>query len=186
MLYLLKYKGCGAVFYVEKARTKFRYRFTNCKSKHRAFRKCKMKVTRERSHTHYCLDGYTGTNGWDILILEQYEVYEQLKERETFWQHGIETFYPIGLKKKRSTVFTRKSTSLELASPFWRKIFNEHLPGMSGPFFSLFSLLFSLIWKIVIKGGANLLIYLFTYLFIYLFIYYSFIFVLCIYFFDLL
>ena len=77
-----------------------------------------MKVTRERSHTQYCLDGYTGTNGWDILILEQYEVYEQLKERETFWQHSIETFYSIGLKKKRSTVFTRKSTSLELASPF--------------------------------------------------------------------
>ena len=77
-----------------------------------------MKVTREGSHTHYCLDGCTGTNGWDILILEQYEVYELLKERETFWQHGIETFYPIGLKKKRSTVFTWKSTSLELASLF--------------------------------------------------------------------
>ena len=40
------------------------------------------------------------------------------------------------------TVFTRKSTyawksaSLELASHFWREIFNERFPRMSAPLFS--------------------------------------------------
>ena len=38
-LYLLKYKVCGEVPYVGKVKTKFRYRFNNYKSKHKAFRK---------------------------------------------------------------------------------------------------------------------------------------------------
>ena len=73
-----------------------------------------MKVTRERSRTHYCLDGYTGTNGWDILILEQYEVYEQLKERETRdWD-----FLPDRSKEKKE----------------YRIYSKEHLPRISVPF----------------------------------------------------
>ena len=38
VLYLLKRKVCGEVSYAGKAKTKFTYRFNNCKSKHRAFR----------------------------------------------------------------------------------------------------------------------------------------------------
>ena len=38
VLYLLKCKVCGGVPYVRKAKTKFRYKFNNYKSKHRAFR----------------------------------------------------------------------------------------------------------------------------------------------------
>ena len=43
VLYLLKCKVCGEVTYVGKAKAKFRYRFNNYKSKHRAFRKPKTK-----------------------------------------------------------------------------------------------------------------------------------------------
>ena len=43
-LYLLKCKVCGEVSYVGKAKTKFRYRFNNFKSKPRAFRKGNQKV----------------------------------------------------------------------------------------------------------------------------------------------
>ena len=38
VLYLRKCKVCGGVPYVRKAKTKFRYKFNNYKSKHRAFR----------------------------------------------------------------------------------------------------------------------------------------------------
>ena len=44
VLYLLKCKVFGEVFYVGKAKTKFRYRFTNHKSKHRAVRKSNQNV----------------------------------------------------------------------------------------------------------------------------------------------
>ena len=51
VFYLLKCKVCDEVPYVEKAKTKFRYRFNNCKSKHRAFRKGNRKVPQKLFRT---------------------------------------------------------------------------------------------------------------------------------------
>ena len=39
-----------------KTKTKFRYRFSNYKSKHRAFSKGNRKIPQKRFHDHYCLD----------------------------------------------------------------------------------------------------------------------------------
>ena len=100
VLYLLKCKVCSEVSYVEKAKTKICYRFNNYKSKHRAFRKGNQKVPQKRFHAPYCLDGHSGINDWDFVIFEQGETHEQLKERETFWQHRLKIFYPIGLNEK--------------------------------------------------------------------------------------
>ena len=58
VLYLLKCKVCSS--YVGKAKTKFRYRFNNNKSKHRAFRKGNRKIPQKRFQDHYCLDGHLG------------------------------------------------------------------------------------------------------------------------------
>ena len=46
VLYLLKCKVCGEAPYVGKAKTTFRYRFNNYKSKHRAFTKGNRKYPR--------------------------------------------------------------------------------------------------------------------------------------------
>ena len=105
VLYLLKCKVCGEVPYVGKAKTKFRYRFNNYKSKHRAFRKGNRKVPQKLFHTHYCLDGHSGIEDWDFVIFEQCETHAQLKERETFWQHRLKTFYPIGLNEKEEYLY---------------------------------------------------------------------------------
>ena len=101
VLYLLKCNVCGEVPYVGKAKTKFRYRFNNYKSKHRAFRKGNQKVPQKRFHAHYCLDGHSGIDDCDFVIFERCETHEQLKEREIFWQHRLKTFYPIGLNEKK-------------------------------------------------------------------------------------
>ena len=100
VLYLLKCKVCGGVSYVGKAKTKFRYRFNHYKSKHRAFRKGNQKVPQKPFHAHYCLDGHRGIDDWNFVIFEQCETHEQFKERETFWQHRLKTFFPIGLNEK--------------------------------------------------------------------------------------
>ena len=105
VLYLLKCKVCGELPYVGKAKTKFRYRFNNYKSKHRAFRKGNRKVPQKLFHTHYCLDGHSGIEDWDFVIFEQCETHAQLKERETFWQHRLKTFYPIGLNEKEEYLY---------------------------------------------------------------------------------
>ena len=105
VLYLLKCKVCGGVPYVGKAKTKFRYRFNNYKSKHRAFRKGNQKVPQKRFHDRYCRDGHSGINDWDFVLFEQCETHEKLKERETFWQHRLKTFYPIGLNEKEEYLY---------------------------------------------------------------------------------
>ena len=93
VLYLLNCKVCGEVPYVGKAKTKFCYRFNNYKSKHRAFRKGNRKVPLKLFHTHYCLDGHSGTEDWDFVIFEQCETHVQLKEKETFWQHRLNSIF---------------------------------------------------------------------------------------------
>ena len=89
VLYLLKCKVCGEVPYVGKAKTKFRYRFNNYRSKHRAFRKGNRKVPQKLLHTHYCLNGHSSIEDWDFVIIEQCETHAQLKERETFGTIGL-------------------------------------------------------------------------------------------------
>ena len=59
LLYLLNCKVCGDVPHVVKAKTNFRYRVNNYKSKHKAFRKGNRKVPQKLFHTHYCLDGHS-------------------------------------------------------------------------------------------------------------------------------
>ena len=87
----MKCKVCGEAPYVGKAKTKFRYRFNNYKSKHRAFRKGNRKTPQKRFHDHYCLDHHLGIDDWDFILFEQCETHEQLKEKETFWQHRLKT-----------------------------------------------------------------------------------------------
>ena len=40
----------------------------------------------------------------ELLIMgsnfKQLKTHKQLKERETFWQHKLKTFYPLGLNEK--------------------------------------------------------------------------------------
>ena len=67
--------------------------------KHRAFSKGNRKILQKRFHDHYCLDGHLGTDDWDFALFEQCEIHKQLKERETFWQHRLKTFYPLGLNE---------------------------------------------------------------------------------------
>ena len=52
VLYPLKCKVCSEAPYVGKAKTKFRYRFNNYKSKHKAFRKGNRKIPQKRFHDH--------------------------------------------------------------------------------------------------------------------------------------
>ena len=85
---------------IQKAKIKFRFRFNNYKSENRAFRKGIQKVPQKLFHTHYCLDGHSGIEDWVFVIFEQCKTHAQLKERETFWQQRLKTFYSICLNEK--------------------------------------------------------------------------------------
>ena len=63
------------------------------------------KYPQKRFHDHYCLDGQLGIDDWDFILFEQCETHKQLKERETFWQHRLKTFYPLGLNEKEKYLY---------------------------------------------------------------------------------
>ena len=109
VLSLLQCKVCGEAPYVGKAKTKFRYRFNNNKGKNRAFTKGNRKIPQKLFHNHHCLDGHLGIDDWDFTLFEQYETHKQLKERETFWQHQLRTFYPLGLNEKEEYLYKHTS-----------------------------------------------------------------------------
>ena len=60
----------------------------------------KNKVSRQRFHEHYGQHGHHGIDDWHFTLTKQCETREQLKVRETFWQHRFKTFYPYGLNEK--------------------------------------------------------------------------------------
>ena len=80
-------------------------KFNNCASKHRAFRKGNWKILQRLFHDHYCLDGHLGIDDWDFTLFKKCETYNKLKERGTFWQHGLKCFYLLGLIEKEENLY---------------------------------------------------------------------------------
>ena len=105
VLYLLRCKICDDTTYVGKAKTKFRLPFFNCKSKQRPFRKGKQNVPQKRFHSRYIQDCHRSIDDWEVNLFEKCETHKQLKERETFWQRKLKTFYPLGLNEKEEYLF---------------------------------------------------------------------------------
>ena len=73
------------------------------------FRRGNRKISQKLFHTHYCLDGHSSIEDWYFVIFEQCKTHAQLKKRETFWQHRLETFYPICLNEKEEYLFFLRS-----------------------------------------------------------------------------
>ena len=105
VLYLLKCKIGDDTLYIGKAKTKFRLRFHNFKSKHRSFRKGKQNVPRKRFHSPYVQDCHKLIDDWEVTLFEMCETHRQLKKREAFWQDKLKTFYLFGLSEKEEYLF---------------------------------------------------------------------------------
>ena len=46
-----------------------------------------------------------GKYDWEVTLFEKCESHKQLKEKETFWQRKLKTFYPLGLNEKEEYFF---------------------------------------------------------------------------------
>ena len=62
-------------------------------------------VPKKRFHSHYQQDCHKGVNDWEVILFEKCETQKQIKERETFWQHKLKTFYPLDLNEKEEYLF---------------------------------------------------------------------------------
>ena len=104
VVHLLKCRICGEAPYVGNAKTEFRARFISYTSAHRSYRK-KHKGSQQRFHEHYGQRSHNGIDDWQFTLIEQCEIHEQLKERETFWQHRLKTFYSYWLNEKKEYLY---------------------------------------------------------------------------------
>ena len=90
--------------YTGSSKTKFRHRANSYKSTHRKFEN-KKQVPKEAlkqkiSHKLFCSDGHNGIQDWAITLIEQVDDEKFLRQRELFWAHKLDTFYPNGLNQR--------------------------------------------------------------------------------------
>ena len=51
-------------------------------------------------HEHFCSGGHNGIQDWIIALIEQVDDEKFLRQRELFWAHKLDTFYPNGLNQR--------------------------------------------------------------------------------------
>ena len=96
VVYLYTCKTCHKQY--TGSSVEFRARFNNYRSAHRNYKKNK-KVLQESFHEHFERFKHNGENDWEVRLIDQAESVEDLRKRESFWQHELKTFQPDGLNE---------------------------------------------------------------------------------------
>ena len=89
--------------YVGSTITPFLSRFNNYKSGARKVSKVypkKCNVYQEQFHRHFNYEGHNGIEDWKITIIDRAENVLELRRRESYWQHRLNTFIPNGLNER--------------------------------------------------------------------------------------
>ena len=61
-------------------------------------RKCN--VYQEEFHRHFNSEGHNGMEDWKMTIIDRAENVLELRRRESYWQHKLDTFIPNGLSER--------------------------------------------------------------------------------------
>ena len=82
----------------------FRAKFNNYRCAHRNCRKNR-KVKQESFHAYFADDTPSGEGDWDVRLLDQSDSTEDLRKRESLWQHELDTFQLNGLNEREVALF---------------------------------------------------------------------------------
>ena len=63
------------------------------------------KVKRESFNAHYAKVNHNGEDDWEVSLIDQTDNLEDLRKRESFWQHELNTFQPNGLNEREMAPF---------------------------------------------------------------------------------
>ena len=107
MVYKLRCNVCTKQ-YVGSTITTFRTRFNNYKSQFRKYSKRKQDcnpnpgkdIKQASLFEHFFSDGHHGLDDWSFQLIDQADSEIRLRERESFWQHKLDTFVPRGLNER--------------------------------------------------------------------------------------
>ena len=100
-MYLFTCKTCSKQY---TGSTDFRPRFNNYRCAHRNLLKRK-KVKQESFNAHFAEADHNGEEDWEVRLIDQTDNVEDLRKRESFWQHELETFQPNGLNERQVALF---------------------------------------------------------------------------------
>ena len=79
-------------------------RFNNYRCVNRNYRK-NMKVKQDSFCAHFADGAHSGESDWEVRLIDQSESTENLRERESFWQHELDTSQPNGLNESEVALF---------------------------------------------------------------------------------
>jgi len=102
VVYLVSCKKCS-IQYVGSASTAFRYRFNNYRCCYRKHSSGSV-VPQATFHAHFAQDGHRGMEDWEFTLIDQAENLPTVRRRETFWQHKLNSFSPLGLNERNVTL----------------------------------------------------------------------------------
>ena len=95
MVYIVECSVCG-VQYVASTSTLFRVRFNNYKSCNRRFNGGASGVPQADIFRHVTREGHRGFLE-DVRVVIQDKLNGNGRQRESFWQYKLDTFFPWGL-----------------------------------------------------------------------------------------
>ena len=102
VVYLFTCKTCSKQY--TGSTEDFRPRFHNYRCAHRNFLKRK-KVKQESLNAHFAEADHNGEEDGEVKLNDQTDNVEDLRKRESFWQHELETFQPNGLNEREVALF---------------------------------------------------------------------------------
>ena len=102
VVYLFTCKTCHKQY--TGSTEEFRSRFNNYRCLHRDFLMNK-KVKQESFHAHFVEGLHQGENDWEVRFLDQGISVGDVRQRECYWQHKLNTFQPNGLNEHEVTLF---------------------------------------------------------------------------------
>ena len=76
----------------------------NYRCAHRNYYK-NIKVKQESFYAHFSNGVHSGEGDWEVKLIDQPDSIEDLRKRESFWQHELVTFQPNGLHEREVVLF---------------------------------------------------------------------------------
>ena len=56
-------------------------------------------------NAHFTKANHNSEDDWEVKLIDQIDNAEDLRKRESFWQHELETFQPNGLNEWEVALF---------------------------------------------------------------------------------
>ena len=64
-----------------------------------------MKVKQDSFHALFADDFHSGEGDWEVRLIDQSDSTENLRKRESLWQHELDTFQSNGLNEREVALF---------------------------------------------------------------------------------